>query len=350
MPEIGYVNARVRAHKSRLFEREAYEKLMQAPSFDDALSILLKTHLKPDLEQGLYREKGIRGAEEGLKIHFVREMRLIYRWLDPPLNRLVEMVNGRWDIHNLKVILRGKHHGVSFEEIVESFIPAGVLSEALLEELARQTDIRHVIDLLATWQSPYARPLTEVFPRYHEEKKLWILELALDTFFYTRSLSELRKRDLNTQLVREILRREIDRINLMTALKAVKERLEPSEVAELYIPGGKFITYNFFLDLCKSEDPLEVVEKSKRTPYGSVLDEGYKDFLKTGFLSALERKLEDYSVKKAISLFLADPLSIAVVLAYIWAKYNEVVNLRIILRGKAVGMSDEVIRRSLIIV
>ena len=39
-----------------------------------------------------------------------------------------------------------------------------------------------------------------------------------------------------------------------------------------------------------------------------------------------------------------------VMASYIWAKYNEVVNLRIIIRGKAIGMQERKIREELIFV
>ncbi len=350
MVDFGYANARVRAHKSYLLNQAFFEKLMDAPSFEEALNILLQTPYKPDLERGFLKGRNIEGAEEGLKLNFVREMRSLYRWVDPPVRKLLDIIFGRWDVHNLKTILRGKHHGVSLEEMKESFFAVGTLSEALLVELAKQADIRAVIDLLATWESPYALPLTEVFPEYHEEGRLMILELALDKFYYAHSLKELRQRNLSVQLVREVVRREIDFVNLMSLMKGVRERLSQEEIESFFISGGKFITHERYLELAASDELEDVVEGLRKTPYEVPLREGFKDFAKKGLLSYVERRMEEYIIKSVVSLFKADPLSIAIILAYIWAKFNEIVNLRIVLRGKAVGMRKENIREALVFV
>jgi V/A-type H+-transporting ATPase subunit C len=350
MVDFGYANARVRAHKSYLLERSFYERLIDAPNFDEAIGILLTTYYKEDLERGFLKGRNIEGAEEGLKIHFLREMRKLYGWVDPPIKRLLNIIFGRWDVHNLKTILRGKHHGVSLEEIKESFFAVGTLSEALLIELAKQVDIKAVIDLLATWESPYALPLTEVFPQYNEERKLMILELSLDKFYYSFALRELRQRNLSVQLVREVFRREIDFINIMSLMKGVREKLEKEEIENFFIPGGKLLTFEKYKDLTSSESPEEIVEGLRRTPYEVPLREGFKDFAKKGLLSYVERRMEEHIIKSVVSLFKADPLSMAIILAYIWAKFNEVVNLRIVLRGKAVGMREESIREALVFV
>ena len=67
--------------------------------------------------------------------------------------RYVRIFLNRWDVHNLKTILRGKNIHSPPEEIREALVPAGTLDEATLVELLKQNDVRDVIDLLATWGS-----------------------------------------------------------------------------------------------------------------------------------------------------------------------------------------------------
>ncbi|MFU8891731.1 MAG: V-type ATPase subunit, partial [Anaerosomatales bacterium] len=45
-----------------------------------------------------------------------------------------------------------------------------------------------------------------------------------------------------------------------------------------------------------------------------------------------------------------DPLGIGVAVSYLWAKQNEITNLRIIVKGKAVGMPEDRVREELILV
>lgn len=349
--DIGYANARARGRKSYFFTPAFYQELLQAYDEEEVIAKLLKTHYRQSIEQGLIRASGIKGAEEGLKIEFIREVQEIRSWIPPALQEIFDLVIERWDIFNLKAILRGKHFGATNEEIIESLFPAGHLSKGALEFLAMQASIREVIDALATWGSHLARPLTENFKDYAENRNLALLELALDKYYYQYIFSRLRKkRDLNQQLTVEMIRREIDLVNLMTILKTRREQLDPETVQDFFIPGGKFITEEHFAKLAEVREVEDVNPLLEKTPYRIPLEAGVKEFLKTDLISMIERKMEEYMLKKLIDLFRADPLSMAIIIAYLWSKYNEVVNLRIILRGKAVGMSEQAIREALVIV
>lgn len=348
--DLGYANARVRARKSYLFPRSFFEKLIQATDVDEAISILSQTRYKEDLERGMYRAPGVGGAEEGLKNYFLKTVRELYNWVDPYTRRLLEIAMGRWDVYNLKSILRGKHFGASEEEILESLLPAGGLSQTLLRELVRQPDIKATIDMLATWRSPLASPLTQGFPEFAKSGNLASLELQLDKYYYKYALGKLKQKNLNVQLVREIIRREIDFTNLMSSIKATKEGLETEEIKALFIEGGKNVSKAMFEQMAALTSPEEIVSYLERTPFQEALKAGLEDYFKTGFVSAIERRIEDFVVRKAVALFRADPLSIAIILAFIWGLFNEVVNLRIILRGKAVMMKEEKIREALVFV
>ncbi len=60
--------------------------------------------------------------------------------------------------------------------------------------------------------------------------------------------------------------------------------------------------------------------------------------------------MEEISLEKGIEMYQKGPLCMGVIAGYIWAKFNEVVNLRIIVRGKAIGMLERRIREELLFV
>ena len=74
------------------------------------------------------------------------------------------------------------------------------------------------------------------------------------------------------------------------------------------------------------------------------------EVLKAGKISVLEKELEKYLIKLGISRFLGDPLSIAIPIAYIWAKYNEITNIRIIARCKTADVPEKELRGELVYV
>ena len=74
-----------------------------------------------------------------------------------------------------------------------------------------------------------------------------------------------------------------------------------------------------------------------------------EDF-KAGKISVFEKELEKYLIKRGISRFLGDPLSIAIAVGYIWAKYNEIANVRIIARCKTADIPEKELRGELVYV
>jgi V/A-type H+-transporting ATPase subunit C len=55
-------------------------------------------------------------------------------------------------------------------------------------------------------------------------------------------------------------------------------------------------------------------------------------------------------MRRALSLGTGDPLGIGIGISYLWAKQNEITNLRIIVKGKSVGMPNDRVRREMILV
>lgn len=349
MADYGYPNARIRGMKSDLFDSAFYEKLIAGKNLQDVLTILGKTPYGPDIDSAMVKYWGIKGVDEGLRRNIMRTFRKIYEIVDKSARRLVTVLIGRWDVANIKTILRGKNIGASNELIIESLLPAGELNESLLYEIVKQRDVRTCIDLLATWGIRYAVPLTENFPEYAKKRRLTPLELALDKFYYEDALRKLRRHGLNTGLVREILLREIDFANIMAVLRIVREEIEPETAADFLIPGGKELPLERLKELIKKKSVEDVVRELEDTSYYEILNQHLSTFFQSGSLSVLERSMEEMIVKKGVSMFKGDPLSIALIIGYVWAKYNEVVNLRIIARGKLVDMPENRIREALIL-
>lgn len=348
--DYGYTNARIRAMKSYLFDRPFYEKLLDMDDVSSVISALEATVYKKDIDEAMLKYSDVRGMDEAFRRNVVSTFAKVINLVEGEAKELVKVLLSRWDVHNIKTILRGKNIGASEEDILESLIPGGQFPEALLRELVKMADVKACINLLAVWESPFARPLTANFSKFAKSHRLIDLEIVLDRFYFEYALEKLKKQDLHTSLVREITRREIDFTNIMTLLRAIKEDLNRDLILELYIKGGKEIDDKRFTALSQEKTVEDVVFKLEGTPYKAVLDEGLKRYLEIGAVSVLERNLEQMMIRKGVSLFRADPLSIATIIGYLTAKYNEVVNLRIIVRGKSVGMPEDRLREALVFV
>ncbi len=348
--DYGYSNARIRAMKSFLFDRPFYEKLIDMDDISSVISALESTLYKRDIDEAMLKYKDVRAMDEAFRRNVASTFNKVLGLVEGRAKELVKVLLSRWDVHNIKTIMRGKNIGAKEEEILESLIPAGQFSEALLLELVKAKDVKACIDLLAIWESPFARPLTANFPKFAKSRRLVELEVELDRSYFDYALSALKKNDLSTSLVREVIRREIDFVNIMTILRGIREDMDKGQLESLFLPGGKEIDAKQFKVLCQEKNIEDIVLKLEGTPYYEVLNKGLNRYLEIESISLLERNLEQMMVEKGVNLFKADPLSIAIIIGYITAKYNEVVNLRIIVRGKSVGMPEDRLREALVFV
>jgi V/A-type H+-transporting ATPase subunit C len=119
----------------------------------------------------------------------------LMRYLPREARKLVSWYNRRFEIENLKTILRSVHYGLDPRRAARSLIPlpsdtgtgagtnAGTVRgrwEALLEA----GSVSAVIEQLRG--SPYAVPLEQATERYRQEQRLFPIEVGLDLFYFRR--------------------------------------------------------------------------------------------------------------------------------------------------------------------
>jgi V/A-type H+-transporting ATPase subunit C len=338
--------------KGRLFRREGYEGLLTAEGIDGVISALSQSPYGDDINAALVVHRGFSCVAEALRRNFAAEvsrMRTFYE--DQPRN-LLDTVLARWDIFSLKAILRGRAAEVPTEEIMETVVPAGNLQEAELEEIAQQPDLRASVELIATWRLPFASILVEELDGYQRTGDLGLMDLALDRYYFDTALRGLTGNG-NVEMVGEVLEAEIDVANIMAVLRLVssgvavqelQRRFQASGFLPILIASGETMSYRRLSSLEASAGFEQVLSGLEGTPFGRVLRAEESREL-VGMESALER----YLIERGTDLLRRDPLSIGVPLGYIWAKRNEMINLRIIAQGKVRGLPVERIREQLFV-
>lgn len=344
------MNARIRGMKSRLLDRHTLEDLIFQPDLDSLISDLEKTPYKEEIieAKGLYQ--GVLCIEFALRKNFIRTFQKILEYVrETEAERYIRIFLHRWDVQNIKTILRGKNIHITNEEILDCLVPAGELDEATLNELVRQQDVRAVIDLLATWGIVYAKPLTEKYPEYLEKSDLALLECALDKYYYKEALDSVKTKSYNTLLIRDILETEIDVVNIRTILRMIRDNVSSEEAQDFLIEKGKELTPKKMIQLTALHSIEDLLKELDQTSYRFIADVP-ESAIKTQKISVIEKQLEKFLIKKGVSAFLGDPLSVASVIGYFWAKYNEITNIRIISRCKTVDLPDEQLREELVYV
>jgi V/A-type H+/Na+-transporting ATPase subunit C len=348
--DYGYSNARVRGMKSRLLSKSFFDQFMECPDLNATIRALSETEYGPDLESKLLHGQTFAAVDDALKTNMVRTYQKVLKVVNGEGRFIVSTMLGRWDLFDIKTILRGKHMHLEPERIVESLIAAGEFTPVELDALAQLEDVRSVVDTIAIWGVPYAAPLRKVMRQYVASDNLAVLELALDSYYAEWASQRLRNRRQNYQLAARVFAAQTDSTNLVTAFRLLKADMEGEDKVALFLPGGKDVSLDLFRQLTSLSDIDEVLDRLKRTPYGQSLEGASLSYIETGSIAVLERVLEDYVVRRALATSHADPLGAGVLISYLWAKQNEVTNLRIIVKGTSVGMPPDRMRGELIVV
>lgn len=350
MMDTGYVNARVRGMHSFLLDRKQLNSLILRPDIESLITELEKTPYKDDIARALIEQPGIKGVEYALRLNLVRTSQKILSFVRGDFGeKYVSIFLSRWDVHNIKTILRGRKVHIPSQDIRDCLIPAGTLDEATVVELLKQPDVKGVIDLLATWGHPFAVPLTKNFEDYLEKSDLVVLEYALDKNYYEESLRLVQGRSRDEQVVHTIVSTEIDIVNIKTILTLLRDQIDPEDGEHLLIGGGRFLDQKVLREMIRERNPTDILKYLELTPYRFLaeLKEPGKDSVK---ISAYQSALDRYLIMCGVKAFRGDPLSITIIIGYLWAKHTEVINLRIIARCKMAMITPEEMEAELIYV
>jgi V/A-type H+-transporting ATPase subunit C len=348
--DAGYANARLRGMRSNLLPRAFYDRLMDSADVGQAIKELMGTDYAADLEAELVHGRTAAVIDGALKDNMVRAYRKVLSFLHPSARTLLSTLLGRWDVFNIKTVLRGVHNSVPMEEIKKSFFPAGYLSEGDLEALAQFEDVGAVINTMAMWGLVYAAPLRKAFPSYTKDNDLAPLELALDQQYTAWASSRLVGGSADVEIASRILGMQIDTSNLVMVFRLLKADVGATQAEKYFLDGGRVIRRDLFLELARMSDVDEVLDRLKRTQYSGALDEAALRYLESNSITVFERALEEQLMRRALMAGVKDPHGVGVAIAYLYGKQNEITNLRIVVKGVSVGMPADRVREELILV
>ncbi len=354
--EYGYANARLRAMKSRLLGPRDYADLMDEPTIDDMIARLTHTVYQPEIEAALVKASGWPCLSEALRRHLAFTLERIGKFFKGNAQILWDVLVARYEVFNIKTVLRGQAHNVLADEILDTLIPAGLLKESDLRRLAQQTSPRATVDLLATWHQQYAKPLVAAMPRYIEQDDLAELEVVLDQFRYASAFERLAElEEPNADLVKQSLNDEIDATNTLTLIRLsqwshsgarLTQRYGSSAPAPLLIKGSGLVTHRL-LEYKEVPSLDQIVRDLRESRLGDALTRAEARFGERHDLSVFEDEVETQLARQNTALFHHDPLSIGIAVAYLAALVSESRNLRVIGRGKAAGWTRGEIEKEL---
>ncbi|QFU82581.1 V-type ATP synthase subunit C [Natronorubrum aibiense] len=346
-----YVNARVRSRRASLFADEDYRKLIRmGPS--EIARFMEETEYEREINALGSRFSGVDLIEYALNRNLAKHFHDLLDWSEGRLYDLISRYLRKFDVWNLKTIIRGIYTDTDPEAIRTDLIRAGELEEATLDRMLETDTIEDAIEILN--RTDYYDPLTVAYEEFEETGALVPLENALDREFYeqlledvSRTASQYEPQEGPEAKYIEFLQAEIDFRNARNALRLARSGAD-LDPASYYIEGGVLFDESELSRLVGNYDELvDHIAENKR--YGDRLSGALDRLRDADSLIQFEHALDAALLEYADTLSSIYPASVSAVLSYILAKEREVENIRAIARGREVGLEESEIEEELVI-
>lgn len=355
MGDLHFLNARLSALRPRRLAPGAIRRLLETADPAAAAALLADTPYGRHID--LARSGGADPAplEEALRRTLSEDFRHLLRIAAGECGEAVRIVLGLWEARVLKTVLRGKSARLATNEILGAVLPTGLHDEAALREMCRQPDLRGVVDLLATWGDPWARPLMSALGEYREPKDLFLLETALDRFAFADAArrapeaSRAAEADGDDDALPAFLSLTADRINLLTALTAAGESLPPADAARYFLPGGRLLAREEFDRVFAAASPADAWTLATATGMRRALSGTAAPMGAAPPPAAVERALDRFVLAAVRARARTDPLGLAPLVGYVLDRTREAANIRTIVRGRWAGLPQDEIEGLLIL-
>lgn len=340
-----YLNTRLRVLKAKLLRPEQFAALLGLRDLDEFIHALAETDYGPDLEKSSVEHTGYPLVEEALIRHAQRLFSHLYQMAFDEEKVLIRLMLERFEVFNLKTILRGFHVGAALEETGRSLLPTILYPTAFYQELLKREGIGAVVDYLLAVGNRFYRPLSQVYPEYEAGGKLAVLEMAIEAFYFSdarRALQQIANED--AALVRRMIGTEVDILNLVYALRVVEAGIESEEKYKYILPGGERLKERFVRELLGSPDKPSFLRHMEGTYYQKRLGE-----LAEGITAnELQERLEELLYREHCQFDPGRFFDIHLATVFIWRLNVEVTNLRVIASGLWRGAARAVVAEQLI--
>lgn len=328
-----YLDARVSLMAARLLREEELPVLAEGGA-EESAAILAHAGLGrilADLEAGRYLEQSIIRSQ-------LDDVLILMRAAGEG-RRFLEYWMQRFELSNLKAIIRAKMSGAPAMLVRQELLDLGFLASLPLEELLQTEDVGELLRRLET--THYADIVRFARRAFEAQPRLFDLDAALDRRFYHGLVELARQQEaVLGKGFRSLMELLIDRINLVWLLRyCFLYKLPSSQVFYLLVPSHYRLSSGILRDLAV-RDRLEEVLAALPQPYREWLSESdsvYKVFT----------ILEGKSARAAHAVLHSNAPGFARAFAYLVLRERDLRMVRAALKGRAIGLNAQTIRQAM---
>jgi V/A-type H+-transporting ATPase subunit C len=175
------------------------------------------------------------------------------------------------------------------------------------------------------------------------------VEDFLDRLYYQRFFDQLAHPTRPEKVLVNWMRIEVDVRNIITLLKLKRNKVKTDRPESYFIGGGAELSVKELVRILATESLETAIADLSTLTYYEQIKDSLEAAKVTGSLSEVEITLYKRLARQSEKLSRVYPQSVLPIVDYIVRKKIEVDNIRIIARGKQSGLSQDQIKKLLVI-
>ncbi len=339
--KYGYSNARVKAMGSKLVGRGTLERMLAAKEPGSIAAMLLQTDYKQDVE----KFGGVKAM--GTLVDFVLSKNLgsesskLISIAPKDQRHIVTAIVGVWDIDNIKLIVEALASNKSFDEVSRYITDSKYVGSGVAKEAMGTKSVDAALQKLML-QTPYSRMIKPALETYKKTGSVIEANSILERNYYLQlgsTISELMRIDTDAAV---LIKKRIDMRNMLTLLRGKKLGADFQKISGSILPNGGMGAKKLEKMFREAKDIDSLVESTKAFDLKQALA-SYKAS-KSKPLLLFEIAMMNEIFATALRTVRHSVLSFGAIIGFFYMKEIEVFTLRVLIKGKDYGLSDDEIK------
>jgi len=326
--------------------------LLKANDVNDMIKQLESTWYSSGIKNSASVYQGAELLEVALNRHLVETNKIILEAVPFSGKNAVVTFLSKWDLFNIELILSSKMMGRPITETesllvssrnVPAGIAAGVIPHDEIKIILAETNVEGVVNKLTKYD--YGVIMMKHLDEFQKTGDLGPMMSAVHESYYQKLLESLKFFQGDEGAIRELIRAEIDKKNILNLLKAKESNIEKEILSKHLVNSGRISTKDL-LDIYEVKDIPEIIG---RVDSYFKLNEALEQYKITKslivFEIALTKLINTVFVKKLKNI----ALSIGTIFYFMYNAEYEHENLKRIMYGKRYDLSTDKIKEMLLL-
>lgn len=334
MPDVAqyaFLNTQVSILAEQLFTPEQRQQLLK-PETEQMESSLQLAGLELDK---LSKPMDSNLLEQSLISVLLHEAGILTRSMEAPGKAFINHWIRRFELINLKLLLRSKFTQSHLGDLETRLIDLGNLTAIPVDRLLATEDIGEFLRQLES--SPYKAMAIQARQVYQEKQSLFDVESALDSHYYQvlyRRCNGLPRE--HKQMTLRLLGVLLDQVNLSWLLRLrFSYQLGAPHVYFLLAPGGHNLGMPALLDLAQQET-LEQVLQNLPQPLAARLAGATN-------ISSVESSMAELTQNAAQQLLRTTSFNLGRAFAYLYLREQQMKLIHTVIKARLLGLDNELV-------